>query len=328
MMKLSTMHTVVATVNDRWESSLAEALLMRWEHDPVPATFWRASANFIFFFKCAGQDCVLRFNHESERTAHAIQAELNYVNHLAVHGIRVAKPIRSLAGNTVESLATEQGVFHAVAFAALPGKHIDLEDLTLAQYGQWGQALGDLHRAAAHYPPLGRPTWEEQLTFVATTLPAEEQAARQTLDRLTMQLRQLPTDAAHVGMIHFDFELDNLLWHGDQIGVIDLDNSAWYWFVADLAFALRDLFADRVANVDLQHESLRHFVAGYRQSRAISDAELTLIPLFLQLHQLISFAKLYRTMTPINPAGELPWMDDLRDKLATKMQFYREQFAV
>jgi hypothetical protein len=42
---------------------------------------------------------------------------------------------------------------------------------------------------------------------------------------------------------------------------------------------------------------------------------------------LMTFARLYRALTPVNPAGELPWMAGLRSKLAAKMQFYRAEFS-
>ena len=55
--------------------------------------------------------------------------------------------------------------------------------------------------------------------------------------------------------IHFDFELDNIVWNTDKTGIIDFDDSAFYWFVADIAFALRDLYDDSVKKVELQNES-------------------------------------------------------------------------
>jgi Ser/Thr protein kinase RdoA (MazF antagonist) len=124
-----------------------------------------------------------------------------------------------------------------------------------------------------------------------------------------------------------DFELDNIIWEGEQPGIIDFDDCAWYWLVADIALALSDLFGESANRVDLQHESLLHFVEGYRTMRQIDQEELKLIPLFLRLDSLIDFAKLHRTMTPIDPAGELPWMAGLRDKLSAKMQFYRDELA-
>ena len=101
-----------------------------------------------------------------------------------------------------------------------------------------------------------------------------------------------------------------------------------YWFVADMALALGDLFKDNVSQADLQNESFLHFIQGYRTVRPISQEELDLIPLFAQVDHLITFAKLHRTLTPVNPEGELPWMAGLRTKLAAKMQIYRDEFSL
>lgn len=62
-------------------------------------------------------------------------------------------------------------------------------------------------------------------------------------------------------------------------------------------------------------------------ARPMPQTELEQIPLFLRLQNLVTFARLYRAMTPVNPAGELPWMAGLREKLAAKMQFYRTEFT-
>lgn len=327
MMKLSLMNEVVATVNEQWESELADELLTHWQHDAERAKFWRASANFIFHFKNAGQAYVLRFNHADERTTLAIQAEIDYINMLADKGIRVARPVRSVAGNFIESIATDHGIFHTVAFEVLPGKQLDLDQLTPDQLVRWGQALGELHNASAHYTIARRPTWEDQLTWVAEILPADEEIVRQTLVQLRRELGLLAINEDNFGLIHFDFELDNVIWDEDQPGIIDFDDSAYYWFVADVVLALGDLFGDSADKVDLQHETFLHFIKGYRSARPLGQEELKLIPLFLRLDNLITFAKLHHALTPTDPDGELPWMVDLRSKLAAKMQFYRDEFS-
>ena len=130
------------------------------------------------------------------------------------------------------------------------------------------------------------------------------------------------------GLIHGDFELDNILWDAGKPGIIDFDDSAWYWFVADIAFALRDLFGDSADKVDLQNDLFLHFIEGYRRTRPIDQAELALNPLFLGVDNLALFAKLRRAMPPVNPTGELPWMAELRGKLSAKMQFYRDELSL
>ncbi len=151
--------------------------------------------------------------------------------------------------------------------------------------------------------------------------------AQQALDRLKHQLDRLTINERNFGLIHYDFELDNLVWDGEQPGIIDFDDCAWYWFAADIAYALRDLFDDSANKVDLQQESFRHFISGYRRVRSIDEAELQLIPLFLRVHHLFAYARLHRALTPPDPTGELPWMPDLRRKLAGIMQLYRSEFT-
>ncbi|MEM7125526.1 MAG: phosphotransferase [Chloroflexota bacterium] len=327
MMKLSTMQEIVSTVSEEWESPLANEILQHWETDGEPAKYWRSSTNFVFFFNRG--DHVLRFNHVDERAVETIQAEIDHVNALIDKGIPAAKPVLSLAGNYVESVATEHGLFHASAFHTLAGQQLEIEELMPEQFARWGETLGDLHNASSY--PAGwrpvRPSWEDHLAFVTDVLPPNEEAALRTAESLMNQLQALPINEQSFGLIHYDFELDNILWHEGQPGIIDFDDCAWYWFVADFALALGDLFDDSVGKVDLQNDSFRHFVEGYRRVRPMDDEELAWMPLFVQLDHLNTFAKLHRALTPINPNGELPWMPDLRDKLTAKMESYRDEFS-
>lgn len=327
MMKLETMQAVVATVNEQWESDLADQIMQAWAHDAERAKYWRASANFVFFSQAAGQRRILRFNHASERTATAMQAETNYVRQLAAQGIRVAKPIASLAGNDVESINTPKGLFHAVTFEAMPGTHWQADELTATHFVHWGKALGQLHNASMRCTNPGRPTWRDHLAFVDETLPTQETAARHALQQITQQLAHLPRTAQNFGLIHYDFELDNILWDGENAGIIDFDDSAAYWYVADIAYALRDLFEDDANNVDLHNDSFQHFIEGYRSVRAISPEELQQIPLFLHMHHLVSFARLYRAVPATALVDEFAWMTTLRQKLAATMQRYRKGFS-
>lgn len=334
MMTLRLMQAVVATVNEQGESPVVDQILQRWEHDG-PAKFWRASANFVFFFKNGGRDFVLRFNHADERSVDGTGAEVAFVNGLADKGIPVAKPIRSLSGEYVESVDTALGTFHAVAFEALHGEQFEAEDLSSGQLTHWGRAFEALHNASAHLSASGsapdRPTWHNHLAMVTEILPPDEMSALRMVDTLREQLGQLPVTAENFGLIHYDFEQDNLIWSGESsgatAGIVDLDDSACYWYVADIALALGDVLGDRASAVDLQNPSFLHFIEGYRSARPLPDEELARIPLFMRLGNLVAFARLHRALTPVNPRGELPWMAGLRHKLAAKMQVYRDEFS-
>ncbi len=327
MMKLSLMQAVVETLSATYASPIADTVIAAWAHDPDSVRYFRASATFVFVFKREGQLSILRLAHASERTADAIQAELAYLHHLAAHSVPVALPVRSLSGRWVESIPTTLGVFHAVVFEHLPGQHYDVEDLSLAQFTRWGRALGSLHRAAEGYSGAGRATIHDHLRMLEQQLPAHEDAARRLLAELERQVATLPTSDQTFGLIHYDFELDNLLWDDQRVGIVDFDDCAGYWFVADIAFALRDLFADHAEQIDLADARLHAFVTGYRELRPVADEELRQLPLFLRIHNLISFMKLLRAADIEDAPAAPPWVADLQARLLQKVQTYRERFA-
>jgi Ser/Thr protein kinase RdoA (MazF antagonist) len=327
MMKLSAMRALIMMLDENDESPVANVIASRWNHDPGTVRFFRASANFLFLFKHSEQDYVLRFINQNERAFDAIHAELAYLAHLASHGVHVAKPILSRAENLVETIETELGMFHAVVFERLMGEQFELPDLTPDRVMRWGQALGGLHNAAQGYDGAGRATWQDQLEWVAATLPEEERTAKALLAQIKDQLSQLPIHNANFGLIHFDFELDNLIWQDHQVGVVDFDDSASYWFAADVAFALRDVFDDNVEKINLEHEIARQFIKGYRMVRSVDTEELAYLPLFLQLHHLVMFVKLLQSLKPDEHPEEPVWAEKLREKLHNKMVYYRDEFA-
>ena len=331
MMKLSLMRDVSATADADWHSSLADAILSCWAHDEDRPWFVRSSANVLFGFRQNGRDCFLRFNHASERTPELVQAELDYLIHLHAAGLRVAQPLPSLAGNLIESVDTALGMFHAVVFERVLGEALEIATLTPALFAKWGRALGELHQAATNYHRIGRLTWRDQLEALEDGLPEQETAARQAAKLLHRQLAALPINTDRVkdnfGLIHFDFELDNLLWDGERFGLIDFDDCAWHWYAADIAFALRDIFDDDPAQVNLQQRSVLAFVGGYRQTKALRQEELHQMPLFLRLHNLIMFAKLLRAMDAGDAEDDPTWLSDLRHKLQNKVVRYRAGFV-
>ena len=326
MMTLDTMQRIVATVSDESESELADLLIQKWENDGSRAKCWRASANFVFFFRNQGNGRVLRFNHEAERTAAAVESEIRYLHGLIRCGVPLARPIVAKSGNFVESVSTTYGVLHASVFEKIEGDQLTSADLSSQQIVRWGQALGELHNASSAVGNPGRLSWEDHLANAARELSHERNAVRSALRKTEAQLHQLPRESSNFGVIHFDFELDNIIWEGDLPRPIDFDDSAAYWFVADIAFALRDLFEDNANQVNLANESFCDFVTGYRRVRPIESSEIDHVPLFLRLHHLLSLSRLHRAVTPPVP-GEMPWMADLRQRLSEKMQTYREILA-
>ena len=327
MMTLRRMHQVVATLDDQWHSPLADRIVAAWPNDGSRPIYIRASANFVFVFKSdTGHGRVLRFNHESERDPTAIAAELAAVDQVAAAGTHVARPVKSAAGNWVETVATDHGTFHAAAFERIFGEQTDLDaGLTDAQWRHWGRALAQVHNTLAA-TTAARPSWQDHADQAKAALH-DDPALSQVLQQITRDLHALPHTTENFGLIHFDFELDNIVWRDGAPVAIDFDDCAHYWYAADIAYALRDLFDDDATNVDLDHPRLRLFVAGYRAARAMSDADLANLPLFLRFHHLLGLARLRHAMTPAEP-GEPDWVPDLRAKLAATAARHRATLLV
>jgi Ser/Thr protein kinase RdoA (MazF antagonist) len=89
---------------------------------------------------------------------------------------------------------------------------------------------------------------------------------------IARRLTTLPRDPDRFGIVHGDFELDNLGWDGDTAVAYDFDEAARSWYVADIVNAVRDL-AGRAG----LHGS---FLAGYRRERPLPESDLDHVPLF------------------------------------------------
>jgi Ser/Thr protein kinase RdoA (MazF antagonist) len=322
MMKLRTLLMVDSTVDIHGSSPIAEQILTPWDYDQGSVRFFRSSANFVYHFRHGGNRCFLRFAASSERTRATIEAEIDILLWLARKGLTVTTPLPSKNGSFVETVVTDLGIFHAVVFAGLEGSQLDSEDLDDAQFGEWGAALGKLHVALQSYAGSTlsvRGTWRDHLEFVRAALPEETSAVRSEFESVAFSLQALPVTHDSYGLIHFDFELDNLYWQGQTIGIGDFDECTSAWYIMDIAFALRDLFRD---GVDLNNRSFLAFLSGYRTQYGLHADLVPQLPLFLRMAKLLTYARLVRAMD-LPPHGEDPaWLHALRLKFGNWLDDY------
>ena len=250
-----------------------------------------------------------------------------FVEHLAARGVRVAAPVPSRAGALVERVSTPLGAFYAVLLEAAQGAERDLIGMDEPSLQAWGGAMAGLHAAAEGYVGRGRPDWREHLTFAKDVIPVTEAAAHRELTVVAEAMGALPCDTACFGLIHFDMEADNMRWQDGAPTVFDCDDCAHYWFAADVTYALRDLYQDRIERIDLTERHLRAFVAGYRAVRPLPERDLRLLPLFMRAHNLYWFARLHRSVAAGVVPGEPQWTTDLRATLVSTMNGFRDGFG-
>ena len=322
MMPLSVMWSVDRLTDVNGANPLAERIVERWSHDPGSARFFRSSANFLYVFRHDGKRRFLRFAHGSERRTTSIDAEIALVRWLAEEGLAVVRPVRSRNERFVETIASDLGTFHAVVFDALEGSQFEIEELDDASFRAWGAALGRLHETLKRYPghvSSTRSTMRDHLAQAKQVLPKDAPAVWEELHRLESSLDTLPVDDDSYGLIHFDFELDNLIWQGRTAQMLDFDDCSLGWYAADIAFALRDCFD---AGASLSTPGVRAFLDGYAVQTPLVDEQISQIPLFSRLARLIQFARIARALDLTKVPDQPDWLSGLIDRLENRMDAY------
>ncbi|GKU78122.1 phosphotransferase enzyme family protein [Paenibacillus sp. L3-i20] len=303
----------------------AEALLRNWEHDVGTLQFWRASSNFVYLFRHHGETYYLRFVHEEDQQFANITAELDFMNYLYNNGYPTVTPISSMNDQLIETISTETGRYFGVVFTEASGNQPDLEEMTDDEIAQWGQSLARLHLLSENYDYSSYRSWSDALDFVATVLQRypNEHEAHLELQQLRTALAQLPEGVASQGIIHYDFETDNVFYNAatSTFCAIDFDDAMVHWYVMDIAAAISDLLEEENDEAKAKVEC---FISGYRSIRRLEEAEVSLIPLFQRFAELYSFARLLRSVEDMDISAYPLWAIDLRNRLLHYCEENRE----
>ncbi|GAA1619842.1 phosphotransferase [Kribbella sancticallisti] len=216
------------------------------------------------------------------------------------HGVLVAPPLTSVDGQHRVIIDSGSSPLSMTVQPQIDGDLLDTTDETAVR--QAGACLATLHNALASHRDSrlieiapGRTldlrqrieTWLE----VADTGTAPTASAR-----LRDQLASLPQIDTEPQLIHNDYRASNILTAGSEIlAVIDFDDVAWDYCIADLANAFV-LLSTRFTNWQPTPASVRDtLLEGYQSVRPLTRLE----------HQWLQALVLWRGITAI-PAGEDP----------------------
>ncbi|HPF17723.1 MAG TPA: phosphotransferase [Thermotogota bacterium] len=312
MMKLTTMKKVVDTLTKDWKSPLADQILENWNSDPKSLVYIRSSANFVFRFTENGRLRYLRFNSTNERTVEETENEMEILCFLKDKTPNVVQPVLSKNKRYVELVKTETDDYIAVVFQGYDGKMYEVEDLNNEQFFSWGQALGNLHKAIDQIPAqllAKRKNWRDHLEWIKRQIPENDQALHKAVVSVEKHAESLK---GKTGLIHYDFELDNLHWYPDSIKIFDFDDSAIYWYGADIAYALRELFD---GCIDTENPHFKQFMAGYESEFEVDEILIQDLHTFMKLHNLYSHQRISRSLDYTVHENSPDWIKVLTEKL-------------
>ncbi|MGV9311635.1 phosphotransferase enzyme family protein [Streptomyces sp. NPDC003691] len=311
-------------VNEAWQSPVADAVAAPWGFAPGAARWWRSSASHVFVVPETpepGEAVYLRFVPERYPAYGKFGTVAALMERLYAGGLDITRPVRSAAGRLVETVVTPLGTMRAMCLAGAPGEEIEAAELTGAQARAWGALLAGTHTAAAGLTDgLGHALDGIAGTARLHTADAELAAA---VAKVAAAVGALPRDPETYGVVHGDFELDNLAWAGDAPTAFDFDEAALSWYAADIAHAVRDL-TDRGRPDPARAGLLDSFLAGYREVRPLPGATEAELRLFAGANAARGLAELHPVLATLDE-GRPDDLDKLRDRLT---RHHGEQRAI
>jgi Ser/Thr protein kinase RdoA (MazF antagonist) len=305
---------------------LAEMLLKNWEYDQTSLDlfkYYRISANAIYPFRQNGELCLLRCSPCSEKRKDNLLAELDFIQYLRNTGYPAMEPLPSKTGAFLEQKQTPWGEYYASVFKRVKGTQISetgFDDPVILAYGS---ALGELHALSATYgtPTPRRWTHKEVLDWIAVelkALPADRQASNELI-MLREYFSRLPINPSVYGLVHFDFETDNVFYDESSgtCSVIDFDDAMYHWYMMDIVQAL-DSLKREVAEEEFNRKKAL-FMTGYTGQFAIDDDLLAGMPFFRRFASLYRYTRTRRTIHE-QWDNEPEWMLELRQKLEAALK--------
>lgn len=305
---------------------LARLALSNWRHDgdgldELLGQF-RISNNAVYPFRQDGALCFLRLTPVQERLERNVYGELEFVEFLRTRAYPALKYIPAVTGEKVLRLSTAWGEYYAAAFESVGGVPLDKTGLTPGVMRAYGRTLGELHALGSEYrPKIRKWTHLDVLDWIDEVLlqynaPEEILAAAHTLRG---EMSTLPQTPGTYGLIHYDFEYDNVFYDHDTgtCRVIDFDDGMYHWFAMDVERALMSLEEDQdelgLTGQRLQ-EAKAEFISGYREAHPYTPEMEGSRPVMRQFEALHSYAKLIRSVAE-KQEDEPDWMVQLRSKL-------------
>lgn len=201
---------------------------------------------------------------------------LNFMAHLANHGIPCPRPVADLDDSYLGELCGKP----ASLVSKLRGRSVTAPSET--QCARVGAMLANMHRAGHSFPPtIDNPRGTKWQRFAAEkVMPFLSVDERALLQQEMHDQAQRPAGLPR-GVVHADLFRDNVLFEGEQVGgVIDFYFAGGDDWLFDLAVTTNDWCMTSPGVFDQVRQIA--MLGSYDQVRALTDAEKRAWPIMLR----------------------------------------------
>jgi Ser/Thr protein kinase RdoA (MazF antagonist) len=249
-----------------------------------------------------GRRWALRVHRDGYHSTNAIRSELAWLQALRSDGVVVTPhPVAGRDGAQIQHVphSTMRRARHVVLFDWESGVEPSEKDRLTEKFNILGEVTAKMHRHSAQWtrpPGFERHTWVFDTSLGATPQwgswrdgmgldPAKEKLFAETVALIGRRLHRFGKAPGRFGLIHSDMRLANLLVDGDQVKVLDFDDSGFSWRLYDAATAVS--FFEHEPHVP---ELMAAWVDGYRRVLDLAAEDEAEIPTFVMLRRMILVA--------------------------------------
>ena len=278
-------------------STLSESAVAGWLRDAYDLTdftycrFFRKGICDTYRITAADDIYFLKVYRHGRRSRLDVAEEVRLLNHLAGHGVAVARPVAKRDGAFVSQLAAPEGLRCAVLFEAADGSHGDEGDPVRIR--AFGEAVARMHvvtdemaepyeRAHLDMDHLLGENLEAIRPFMAHRPDDLSLIERIAEDSARAVEELLPKTKPEYGICHGDLHGADVGYRDDGTLVLfDFDSSGCGWRALDIGvFLASDAWMDASPEAeDRRQGKLATFLEGYGTHRVLSENELAAIQL-------------------------------------------------
>lgn len=234
-----------------------------------------------------------------------IQERLRFVGFLGEHGVNIVYPLPGPDGQILAEASEADQRFVAYQMAKIEGRHPKADEWSPAFFALWGQAVGKLHCVTQQYPLWrcsddldhnGKPLlgWQEEWQFFHDNCADAEiqEKWRSVRDRL----EQLPVTRDGFGFTHNDPHIENILFDGEKITLLDFDVANYHWFISDVAIALQAMLFNQAGGMERPvsdsaaiQQFLTAFWQGYTRENHLDPFWIGQLNLFISYRRILLY---------------------------------------
>ena len=140
-------------------------------------------------------------------------------------------------------------------------------------------------------------------------------------DQIEARFRHLPREAEPYGLIHYDFECDNVLFDATtgRCWAIDFDDACYHWYAMDIGQSLASLNDEAPGNEQI-------FLDAYAAIRPLPTDLTALRPLLQRFADLYLSARIHHSLAG-QPLDQPDWMVTLRGKMEARFTKLAARFG-